>query len=93
MRTNISSTHHIDFTFMFTDLGDVHDLDGRQLSRLDMSTLDEKKREEERNMRKPAIFFSHGHLANCVSIVQIRMEQLQDNYDTMRQLQWHFFFS
>lgn len=44
MRTSISSTHGLELT----DLGDVHDLDGRQLSRLDMSTL-EKRREEKKH--------------------------------------------
>ena len=29
----------------FTDLGDVHDFDGRQLARLDMSTLERKAEE------------------------------------------------
>lgn len=32
---------------MFTDLGDVHDFDGRQLARLDMSTLERKAEERE----------------------------------------------
>lgn len=32
---------------MFTDLCDVHDFDGRQLARLDMSTLERKAEERE----------------------------------------------
>lgn len=31
---------------MFTDLGDVHDFDGRQLSRFDVSSLVRSKKEE-----------------------------------------------
>lgn len=32
----------------FTDLCDVHDFDGRQLSRFDMSTLERESEERER---------------------------------------------
>lgn len=38
-------------TETFTDLGDVHDFDGRQLSRFDMSPLVRKSKERERLKR------------------------------------------
>lgn len=48
----------------FTDLCDVHDFDGRQLSRFDMSTLERKSEERER-LKRCNLFHQNGVRRDC----------------------------
>lgn len=79
MDGNLANDNKIHKVYVeFTDLGDVHDLDGRQLSRLDMSTL-ERQTEERRDKGKVNLCFlspmqhaqHHSHLPIDVPIVQV----------------------